>query len=185
MNNSLTPSFKKREEQIKKLISLGESETVEFKESFSDGVIISIVAFANKSGGTVFVGVNDKGIVSGINTDKESIQRWLNEIKTKTSPSLFPDIEEIQLNEKKIIRFKVDEFPIKPVSYQGRYYKRVKNSNHQMSLGEISDMYLKTFVTNYCPINWSQKSEVGSLKFYKINKQPNIQIVTNRAPLYP
>ena len=132
-------SLKNMIEELKKLIANGESETVEFKESFSEGVIISLVAFANRSGGSVLIGVDDKGIVSGINTDKESTQRWLNEIKTKTSPSLFPDIEEIQINEKKIFCFKIDEFPIKPVSYQGRYYKRVKNSNHQMNLGEIPD----------------------------------------------
>ena len=41
-------------------ISQGESETVELKTSFSDEVIISLVAFANTNGGTVFIGVSDK-----------------------------------------------------------------------------------------------------------------------------
>ena len=36
------------------------------------------------------------------------------------------------------------EFPIKPVSFKNRYYLRRNNSNHQMSLGEVSDMFLKT-----------------------------------------
>ncbi len=162
-------SLKNMIEELKKLIANGESETVEFKESFSEGVIISLVAFANRSGGSVLIGVDDKGIVSGINTDKESAQRWLNEIKTKTSPSLFPDIEEIQLNGKKIFCFKIDEFPIKPVSYQGRYYKRVKNSNHQMNLGEISDMYLKTFNSSW-DYYVDEEHSLDDISFGKIEK---------------
>ena len=37
---------------------------------------------------------------------------------------------------------KVDEFPVKPVNFKGGYFKRVKNSNHQMNLTEISNLYL-------------------------------------------
>ncbi|MDI6687830.1 MAG: ATP-binding protein, partial [Desulfobacterales bacterium] len=43
-----------------------ESGTVEFKSSFGKEVIISLVAFANTEGGKVFVGVNDKGKVVGV-----------------------------------------------------------------------------------------------------------------------
>ncbi|MGI6393716.1 MAG: ATP-binding protein [bacterium] len=100
---------------------------------------------------------------------KESTQRWLNEIKTKTSPSLFPDIEEIQLNGKKILWLKIDEFPIKPVSYQGRYYKRAQNSNHQMSLGEISDMYLKTFNSSW-DYYTDEEHSLDDISFEKIEK---------------
>ncbi|OIP31829.1 MAG: hypothetical protein AUK23_05825 [Deltaproteobacteria bacterium CG2_30_43_15] len=39
---------------LKKIIRTGESETVEFKESFNDAVIETLSAFANASGGTVF-----------------------------------------------------------------------------------------------------------------------------------
>jgi len=38
----------------------------------------------------------------------------------------------------------IKEFPLKPVSVKGRYYKRVSNSNHLMSLKEISDSFLQS-----------------------------------------
>ena len=38
------------------LIPKQESDSVEFKTSFSDEVIISLVAFANLQGGVVYVG---------------------------------------------------------------------------------------------------------------------------------
>lgn len=37
------------------ILPKGESETIEFKTSFSDEVIISLVAFANTNGGVVYI----------------------------------------------------------------------------------------------------------------------------------
>jgi len=42
---------------IKNLLKAGESETVEFKESFKDDTLEAICAFSNARGGIVFVGV--------------------------------------------------------------------------------------------------------------------------------
>ena len=50
---------------LEEIIRSGESETVEFKESFNDAVIVALSAFANASGGTVFVGIADDGTVKG------------------------------------------------------------------------------------------------------------------------
>jgi len=49
--------------EIVKLLKAGESETVEFKPSLSqtDKVIESISAFSNANGGTIVIGVSDKG----------------------------------------------------------------------------------------------------------------------------
>ncbi len=50
-------------QQILRLIRQGESETLEFKESFGKDVIESICAFSNSHGGTILIGVSDKGEV--------------------------------------------------------------------------------------------------------------------------
>ena len=42
-----------------------ESEKIEFKTSFNEGVIETLVAFSNAKSGTVYVGVTDKGEVKG------------------------------------------------------------------------------------------------------------------------
>jgi len=77
------------------LISKGESEIVEFKTNFNIETIETLVAFANSKGGSVFIGVNDKSKVVGVNANSENIQNWLNEIKNKTIPSIIPDVEEV------------------------------------------------------------------------------------------
>ena len=116
----------------------------EFKQSFTDDVIVALVAFANAKGGSVFVGIKDNGTVCGVNIGKETIQKWLNDIKLKTSPSIIPDVEIIENNGKTIVTLSIQEYPVKPVSMKGRYYVRQTNSNHLMSAIEISNAILKT-----------------------------------------
>lgn len=77
---------------ILNLINKGESETVEFKASFDQAAIETIVAFANTKGGHVIIGVTDAGKINGVQLGKETIQQWINHIKANTSPSLIPDV---------------------------------------------------------------------------------------------
>lgn len=127
-----------------------ENQHTEYKSGFNDSVIETLVAFANGKGGKVLIGLDDKGRpIKNFSIGDESIQQWVNEVKNKTLPSLIPDSEIIVLGGKKIVEFSIKEFPVKPVSFKGRYYKRVKNSNHQLSLTEISDLHLKTFNSSW------------------------------------
>jgi predicted HTH transcriptional regulator len=58
-----------------------ESKQVEFKTSFNDEAIVSLVAFANTQGGAVYIGVTDSGEVKGIQLGKETLADWINEVK--------------------------------------------------------------------------------------------------------
>lgn len=69
-----------------KQIELGENEKVEFKSSFNQEVIESVCAFANKRGGTIFIGLKSREKVLGLQIGEESLQQRLNEIKSKTEP---------------------------------------------------------------------------------------------------
>jgi ATP-dependent DNA helicase RecG len=120
-----------------------ETEHIEFKSSFNEEVIEALTAFANSKGGRVLVGVADDGSpVKGFTVGKESIQKWLNEIKTKTQPSIIPDAEVVKYKGSQVMAFSMREFPIKPVACRGRYFKRVKN--HLLTPTEISDIYLQS-----------------------------------------
>lgn len=116
----------------------------EFKQSFSDEVIVALVAFANAKGGNVYVGVRDDGSVCGVQLGKETVQKWLNDVKQKTEPSIIPDVEVVDHEGKKIVVLSVQEYPVKPVSIKGRYYVRQTNSNHLMTVFEISNAILRT-----------------------------------------
>ena len=130
--------------EILEQISRGEGQTIEFKSSFQKEAIESIVAFANAKGGKVFIGVSDKGEITGVELQKESLRDWINQIKLSTSPSVIPDMEVVEMAGKKIVIIDIKEYPIKPISYRNRYFLRRANSNHVMSMEEIANEYLKT-----------------------------------------
>jgi len=135
--------------KIKNMLTAGESETVEFKLSFDREAIETLVAFANTSGGKVFIGVSDKGEIKGTEVGKETVQNWSNHVKQYTSHTIIPDVETGTIKKKNIVILSVQESPIKPVACKGRYYKRIKNANHQLSVSEVVNLHIRTFNSSW------------------------------------
>ncbi|MDR1864612.1 MAG: putative DNA binding domain-containing protein [Bacteroidales bacterium] len=129
---------------VKEILQQGEGLHVEFKTSFNVETINTLVAFANTKGGVVYIGVSDTGSVKGVSIGTETVQQWINEVKTKTEPAIIPEADVVEIDGQQIVALSVTEFPVKPVSVKGRYFKRVKNANHQLSTSEISDVYMRT-----------------------------------------
>ena len=134
----------KHVKNIAELIEKGESQSVEFKTSFERETIETLVAFANSEGGHVLVGVADNGDVVGVTVSKETLNKWLVQVKSVTSPALIPDIAAYKHDGKTIIMFTVEEYPVKPVNTRGRYFKRVASANHQHELSEINELYMRS-----------------------------------------
>lgn len=131
-------------QDIEQMISSGESETLEFKSSFDRETIETLSAFSNVSGGMVVVGVTDNGVIKGVQLGKETLNEWLAQIKSSTSPAIIPDIAALQHGGETIVLLSIPPFPVKPVACKGKYFKRVASSNQQMQLSQIADMYLQT-----------------------------------------
>lgn len=124
-------------------IALGEGARLEFKSSFQKEVVETLVAFANTRGGSVLIGVSDKKQMVGLTLQPETVQGWVNQCKQNTSPSVIPDIDLIEVHGKTLAVVSIGEYPVKPVSCKGRYFKRVGNANHQMSATEISNAHIQ------------------------------------------
>lgn len=151
---------------IKQLILGGESDVLEFKLSFGRDVIETLCAFANHRGGTVLLGVANSGKVIGVSCGDESMQNWVNEIKQNTTPSIIPDIETTVFNGASIVMIRVSEFPVKPVAYRDRYFKRVANSNHRLSLTEIANVHMQSLQLSWdsYPEEWAVVKDLSSDK---------------------
>ena len=122
-----------------------EDKFIEFKSGFNEEAMETLVAFANTNGGKVIVGVKNDGMpIKNFEIKDEDIQLWLNEFKTKTQPALLADANIIQIDGKNVVEFSIQEFPVKPVAFRGRYYKRIKNSNHQLNASEIAEVYMRS-----------------------------------------
>lgn len=157
-------------ESLLNIIRQGENEQTEFKRSYNRQTIETLAAFANSKGGHIIIGVSDDNTITGTEVTQESIQYWQNEIKTKTEPALYPDIASYEIESKVIICISIPEYPVKPVSLQGRYYTRKNNSNHLLTPKEINDIYLQSIQTSwdsypYPDASYSDLSERKILDF--------------------
>ena len=129
---------------IQKLIKKGESQNLEFKETFDNETIETAVAFANTNGGIILIGVGNKGEIKGVSIGKETLKEWVNKISQATEPTLIPEIESYEIENNNMIVITIKESPIKPIAYKGVCYIRVKNSNRKLSPKEVAELHLQT-----------------------------------------
>ncbi|MEI6217873.1 MAG: ATP-binding protein [bacterium] len=107
------------------ILKHGESETVEFKESFQEEALQTIGAFVNTDGGTLLIGVNDSGVPTGTTVGRTTLREIADRIIACTEPRVVPDLRVATVQGRTIISIQVPEYPIKPVAVRGRCYCRV------------------------------------------------------------
>lgn len=66
-----------------------------------------MIAFANAKGGTVYLGIEDNGEVTGC-TGNYDLQNIVESIYDKTRPGLFTEIKELEYEGKKVISLSVE-----------------------------------------------------------------------------
>ncbi len=140
--------------KLKDLLKEGESETVEFKPSLSqmDKITESISAFSNTKGGTVVIGVSDKGEVLGVDIGKNTIESLANQIKQNTDPMAYPSIRVEEIDKKQIVVIEVVQGEQKPVLAFGRGFMRVGKSNQKLGFERIRNLALET-----SKVHWDER----------------------------
>jgi len=144
-----------------------ESDTVEFKESFDREAAVTAGAFANTRGGTIFIGITDRGNVVGTLIGDESLREWANTISQSTEPRLIPEIEELSREGKPVVAIHIKETPLKPVSVRGRCYRRVGSSNRVMQPHEIAEMHLQSIGSSW-DLTPAPKTALADLDMKKV-----------------
>jgi len=127
-------------ERIEKIIASGESETMDFKRKASDNLYKTLCAFANTKGGVVLLGVDDDGNVMNVTFKKEMLRDLANSIMNKLK--IQPSIEKSTHQGKTLIKVEVEPSKI-PISYAGRYYKRVGTNNVEISSESLGKFFLE------------------------------------------
>lgn len=130
-------------------MTLHESDTVEFKESFDREAVVTADAFANTRGGTIYIGITDRGNIVGTLIGTESLKEWANTVSQSTEPRLIPEMEVQSHEGKPVVAIHIKENPLKPVSVKGRCYQRVGSSNRAMQPHEIAEMHLQSIGSSW------------------------------------
>jgi hypothetical protein len=103
-------------QELKKLVALGESGTLEFKRkaAYPEKIVREMVAFANTKGGTLLLGVGDDGSLPGLKYPEDE-SHVIQEALKKCRPRLPVREQFIPIgNARTIIRYDIDESTKKP-----------------------------------------------------------------------
>ena len=128
---------------------LFETENIEFKSLFTDEVYKEVIAFANTSGGTVYIGIDDNGQVVGLHDMDDTYTRITNGIRD----AVYPDITmfaKCKLRDGNVIEITVSEGSYKPYYLKSKgikpsgVYVRQGTSSVQASPEQIRQMIKST-----------------------------------------
>ncbi len=131
----LMNTFKKKNLML--IVSEGEGQRIEFKEKLSR-LNREFVAFANAAGGSIFVGIDDKGKIKGNQISNKDISEIYN-IARNCDPSI--NIETLKYNEN-VFEIIVQEGVDKPYRCKEGFFLRVGPNTQKLKRDEIRDIII-------------------------------------------
>lgn len=117
-----------------------ESHIVEYKQSWRDEFLKEICGFANAQGGTLYIGIDDKGNVVGL----QHAQKLLEDIPNQSvmTMGVMPNVNLLSKDEKEYISIEIK--PIEqPISYKGKYYYRSGSTLQELNGSALQDFLLR------------------------------------------
>lgn len=134
--------------ELLELIRNGENSHVEFKRDGLNNYDLAkaLVGLLNLEGGTVLLGVEDDGAISGVT--REQVEEWATGVgRDKIDPPIIPDVSRVRDLEldRDVVAVRVTSGPDKPYAriHDGRrtYYVRVGPTTREASREELERMY--------------------------------------------
>ena len=122
-----------------------ESERIEYKSQMIDDIYKEVIAFANTDGGVIYIGIDDKGNLVGIDDVDETYTRLTNGIRDAIAPDVTMFVR-YMLQENKVIQIEVGEGSYKPYYLKSKgmkpngVYVRQGTSSVQASPDQIRRM---------------------------------------------
>ena len=123
-----------------------ENQNIEYKESWRDEYLKWVSGFANAQGGKLYIGIDDKGNVCGV----ENAHRLSEDIPNKIVALLgiVTDVNILNREGKNYIEIEVAPSNI-PISYKGKYYYRSGST-----MQELNGMALQQFILKKMGRSW-------------------------------
>ena len=122
-----------------------ESERIEYKSQMIDDIYKEVIAFANTDGGVIYLGIDDKGNLIGIDNVDETYTRLTNGIRDAIAPDVTVIVRYV-LQDNKVIQIEVAEGSYKPYYLKSKgmkptgVYVRQGASSVQASPDQIRQM---------------------------------------------
>jgi ATP-dependent DNA helicase RecG len=160
------------ESDILELIRQGENNAVEFKSASVsvDSISKEIVAFANTSGGSILIGIEDDGRVTGV-TEPNRTEEWITNIcRQNVIPPIETTINIERINKQNIIHVQVPKGKDKPYqTNKHQYLIRVGSTNRTASYQELLRLFQQSGAFHYDAIG-VQKTSIADLNWAKLDQ---------------
>lgn len=154
------------------LLQQGENNAVEFKSAgvSPDDLAKEIVAFANTLGGSILMGVEDDGTISGINNNIQ-VEEWVTNICRQ---NIIPPIQVVMQIEKEnnleVLHIEVPKGKDKPYqTNKNQYLVRVGSTNRIASHQELLRLFQQAGVFHF-DATGVQKTTIADLNWSKLDK---------------
>ncbi len=131
-----------------------EQQNIEYKQTWRDEYLKWICGFANAQGGKIFIGIDDKGDIIGV----EDYKKLMDDIPNKVVNhlGLVVDINLHQKSGKRYIEINVPVSSV-PVSYHGSYHYRSGSTKQ-----ELKGTPLHNFLLSKMGLSWERQPVPGA-----------------------
>ena len=120
------------------ILQEGEGQFIEFKESFDKSLAKELVAFANASGGRIFLGINDKNKVVGLNITNK-LKSQVQDMAKNCDPSIALSVGQVD----NVLFIDIKEGQDKPYSCKEGFHMRMGSNSQKMKRNELVDLIFK------------------------------------------
>ena len=129
--------------ELKELIEEGETIQCEFKRLFTtpEKIAKEMIAFANTKGGYILFGVDDDGVIVGVESEKAEAEMINDAARNFCQPPLDYSIKFIELNGKEIVIVSIPESLNKPHRLQD--YLKELDINKSLVTVRVNDKSLQ------------------------------------------
>ncbi|MBU4501384.1 MAG: putative DNA binding domain-containing protein [Nanoarchaeota archaeon] len=125
--------------KLKFILQEGEGQFIEFKEKLDKKAAQEIVAFANASGGRIFLGIDDQNNIKGINIINK-LKSQVQDIARNCDPSIAVKLESFE----NILIINIAEGKNKPYSCSDGFYMRMNANSQKMNRDQIIELSIKS-----------------------------------------
>ena len=155
-----------------------ETQNIEYKPSWRDEHLKVIVAFANKDGGELIIGVDDNGNPIGVKKAKKLLEDIPNKIRNKLG--IIPSVKTEKVEDKDIIHIIISPSPVS-ISYNGIYYIRSGSNSFELKGEELTHFLIEKsgktwdeFPEAKAGISDVNPNTIEEFKKYAVDRIPSI-----------
>ncbi|MEN9610055.1 MAG: hypothetical protein RLZZ628_869 [Bacteroidota bacterium] len=158
--------------KIKILLEQGENEAVEFKAAAvsSESIAKEIVAFANTQGGSILIGIEDNGMISGVG-NPAALEEWVANIcRQNVNPAIQVKIQSEKYLDKNILHIEIPKGRDKPYqTNKNQYLIRIGTTNRTATQTELLRMFQQAGVFHYDSTG-VPKTKISDLNWSKLDR---------------